>query len=326
MGKYYFSKILLGCSIFLGMIIFGFFVQKTYASPIKAGVLDIDYDGSPGPLFNASNIAPGYSETKTLQVVNNGKKAHSFSIAVSGELGSLADVLRIKPTISGQLAPVWDKSIREISQYSNQSVVIVGSILPSGTLFINVEAYLPQSVGNEYQGTTTLSFSFVVGNESDDEAEGEETIVRTTENTTTRRASGSSGFGLLSSEGTTDVSEVEKEDAQSPEVLGESNPNDTKGAKAEKDSLCFWWWVLSLILALFLVFWGYLNKKREIIFSWFWPVFVVTILYFLHWGLHQWYKPSKYCDYFILIELALLATYFIITNYIKEEETEDSTE
>src|SRR3989339_1361574 len=57
----------IGLSLAIGLIGFIGFARTTAAQTLNAGVLRIEYPGS-GALFSASNIAPGYSETKTILV------------------------------------------------------------------------------------------------------------------------------------------------------------------------------------------------------------------------------------------------------------------
>ena len=154
-------KLLFITSVLIGFVFFSNFAFKAFAETKTAGPLTISYPGS-GPLFSASNIAPGYSETKPLTITNNGTIPHSFAIAVSGTLGELAQVLHIQPFVLG--SPIWDKTITQIAT-APDSNTIIGSIAPGGTATVDLKAYLPDSVGDDYQGKTTLAFSFVVGNE-----------------------------------------------------------------------------------------------------------------------------------------------------------------
>lgn len=312
-------KILLSLSLLVGILGFNVFVSRSFAAALEVGVLSIDYQGAPGPLFSVSKIAPGYSESKSVKVTNNGQKPHSFSIAVNGSLGSLANVIRLKPVISGQTSAVWDNTIREIAETSGQSKIIVGSIAPKSSVTVDINAYLPLDVSNEYQGTSTLSFNFVMGNESTDQIEDNGENGQDSSSTNVNIATTDQPSNNVQTESITQQQENQDQD---PAVLGEADSNKTQGADDQSGIICFWWWLLSIVLALFLVIWAYLNKKSAIIFGWFWPVFAAVILYFLHWGLHDFYQPSKYCDYFILIEVALLALYYIVTSYIKEESEE----
>lgn len=316
------SKILFCLSLLVGTLGFSLFISRNASASLEVGVLSIDYQGAPGPLFSVDKIAPGYSEIKSVMVTNNGLKPHSFSIAVTGSLGSLANVMRLRPVISGQTNPVWDKTIKEIADTPGQSKIIVGSIAPESSITVDIQAYLPSDVGNEYQGTSTLSFNFLMGNESTDQAEdagvsGQDAASAARNIVATRQPSANEQTGEIAQQDETNQS-------QNPAVLGETDSDKTQGAKDESGAICFWWWVLSIVLAVFLFIWGYINNKREIIFSWFWPVFVAAVFYFLHWGLHDFFQPSKYCKYFIIIEMALLALYYITTSYVKEEAEEDN--
>lgn len=153
-------------TIIFSALFFCLFCQPQLAgAAYQIGALEIDYLGAPSPLFSVNNIAPGYSETKTISILNSGKVAHSFSLAVDGQLGKLADALVIEPEVGGQI--VWSKTISQIAK-NPDSNIIIGSIAPSTTAVVNIRAYLPREVDNSYQGSTTLSFNFVVGSESTD--------------------------------------------------------------------------------------------------------------------------------------------------------------
>lgn len=154
-------RVLLLASFVVGLLFFGSYVFSVSAETKNAGPLKIEYSGS-DPLFSATNIAPGYFENRILTITNNGTVPHSFAIAVSGTLGELAQVLHIQPFVLG--SPVWDKTINQIAT-APDSNTIIGSIAPGGTATVDLKAYLPDSVGNDYRGKTTLAFSFVVGNE-----------------------------------------------------------------------------------------------------------------------------------------------------------------
>lgn len=306
-----FTTILLGLSFLIGAIFTLNFALKTNAAELNAGVLKITYDGA-GPLFSETNIAPGYEMVKTVTVSNTGSVPHSFSIAVSGTLGSLADVLQIEPRIAGTATPYWNKTISQIAKSPNSNVIL-GSIAPGETAMVDIAAILPESVGNDFQDTTTLAFSFVVGNESTDQPEPYYSPIVTPIFGTSRKTLASNIFRP-------------GEPVQTPETLTANQPKEdgivaeqteTKGEETSSKNICFWWWVLSIVYALFLIIYGWLTYKKEIIFNWIAPVLGGVFLYFLHWYLHRFYTPSKWCPYFIWFELALLIIYFILFSYFK---------
>ncbi|MCJ7829654.1 hypothetical protein MUP50_01005, partial [Patescibacteria group bacterium] len=115
-------RILLLASFVIGLLFFGSYVFSVSAETKNAGPLKIEYPGS-DPLFLATDIAPGYSETKTLTITNQGTGPHSFAIAVSGTLGPLADVLHIAPKVLGNPSPVWDKTIVDIAKAPDSNTI-----------------------------------------------------------------------------------------------------------------------------------------------------------------------------------------------------------
>lgn len=317
--KMQFTKIIFYSSLVLGIIGTAFSGYQANAASINAGVLSIDYAGAPGPLFSATNIAPGYSETKALTVKNNGKVPHSFSIAVSGTLGSLADVLIIEPKVLGSV--VWSKTISGIVKYPDSNV-IVGSIAPGGTANVDITASLPSGTGNAYQGTTTLSFDFIVGNEITDSAEPVAGVAGggVVQRTIRRIRNAVVGTGGETAPATVAPS---NDTTPSGQVAGASTESSTKGEESNGKPVCYWWWILLIVLAAFLGFWGYLSRKREIIFAWVWPIFAAAVLYLVHWILHDYYTPSKWCPYFIWYELILLVLYYIAVATIPEKAQEE---
>ncbi|OGD65852.1 hypothetical protein A2215_00875 [Candidatus Berkelbacteria bacterium RIFOXYA2_FULL_43_10] len=306
----------IGLSLAIGLIGFIGFARTTAAQTLNAGVLRIEYPGS-GALFSASNIAPGYSETKTILVTNTGTLPHSFSIATDGGLGELADVLRIESKVLG--STVWDKTIAEIAKNPNSNQV-VGSIAPGSTASVEFIAKLPAGVGNNYQGKTTLSFSFVVGNESTDQAEpsgGGASLTTGGGTGGTGVSGGTAGDDTGGTEGVTGATGETGDDGVAGDVQGEE-----AGTASKATNPCFWWWLLLIILAVVLAIYGTLTYKKEIIFDWVWPIFTAVIAYLVHWILHDYYDPVKLCAYFPLFELALLIIYFWLMNYLENREEE----
>jgi hypothetical protein len=304
--------ITIGLSLIIGLIGFVGFARTTAAQTLNAGALKIEYPGS-GALFSASNIAPGYSETKTVTVTNTGTLPHSFSIATDGGLGDLADVLRIESKVLG--STIWDKTISEIAK-NPESNVIIGAIEPGATASVEFIAKLPTGVGNDYQGETTLSFSFIMGNESTDQAEpsgGGGTFISTR-----------TGLFGIGSTGTGEEGVTEPGSDENQNIAGVEN-GDVQGTEAGAENtakdMCFWWWVLLIILTVVLAIYGALTYKKEIIFDWVWPIFLAVVAYLVHWILHDYYEPVKLCAYFPLFELAILIIYFWIMNYLENRET-----
>ncbi len=287
-------------SVALGLALTTGNALKIYAETVNAGVLKIEYAGS-GPLFNETNIYPGFEITKTVTVTNQGTLPHSFSIATQNTLGPLADVLVIEPSVLG--SPVWSKTISDIKS-SPDSDVIIGSIAPGGVADVDIRAYLPESVGNEHMGTSTFSFDFLMGNESTDTAEPEEggDVAVTTDFNSTN-VNSSTGTGLnTEEEGDKPIDEVALK-------VNKDDEGEALGAETEDRTVCFWWWVLLAAFALTLILLGYFNKDKKQLVVWFWPVFAGVALYLIHWIFHDYYRPSDMCPYFIWFELLGLVLY-----------------
>jgi len=215
-------------SVVLGLVLTTNNALTIYAETINAGVLKSGDVGS-GALFNETNIYPGYEITKTVKVTNQGTLPHSFSIAVDNTLGPLADVLVIEPSVLGSV--IWTKTVSEIKK-SPDSDLIVGAIVPGGTAGVDIKAYLPESVGNEYMGTSTFSFDFLMGNESTDssESEDENGEIVITEFSSSSVSGISSGVTLKSSE-------------------------EQNGLEEARDQLIIWFWPLFTAIVLYLIHW-----------------------------------------------------------------------
>lgn len=296
-----FSKLIVLSSLLLGLFGLVDSAILTRAASISAGVLDINFAGAPGPLFNATNIAPGYSETKSLIVTNTGRVSHSFSIAVSGELGTLADVLTIEPKILG--STVWSKTIAEIAKNPN-SDIIIGSIAPGGSATVDLTAKLATSVGNDFQGKSTMAFSFVMGNESTDQSEPP---ADTSRQLSTALQPGISGVTstLISPEATPETPPTDQ-----GQVKGDESNGTAAGVSTSDKINCFWWWLLLILLLIVTGICAYFDPKEKKVVIRAIPLFFAAILYPVHWILHSYYTPVKMCDYFVWLELITLVLYY----------------
>lgn len=305
---------------------FGVFnsILSAEAASINVGVLNIDYPGSPGSLFNVTNIVPGYSETKALAVTNNGNVPHSFSIAVSGTLGSLADAIVIEPKVLGVI--VWSKKISEIIKYPDSNVII-GSIAPGGTANVDITASLPLSSGNSYQGLSTLPFNFLVGNEITDTKEPSVGIGGTSGGVI-QRVAGRIRSLVIGSNNSGSVPPVVAPLSNATEgdqsATGESTNGKAAGVSTSSETNCFWWWLLSILLVIITAICRYFDpKKRKYIIRAI-PLFLAGILYPVHLILHNYYQPVKACDYFIWIELVILLIYYINLYYTDKKQEDNS--
>jgi hypothetical protein len=300
-------------------------IPKSYAATVTAGVLEISYPGS-GALFSETNIYPGFNLVKTVSIKNTGQVAHSFSIAVSGQLGILANVLQLEPRDFDTGVPIWNKTISNIAKAPN-SDVILGSIAPGQTRQVNIAAILPESVGNDYQNTSTFSFDFVAGNESTDSLEQNGNSNNNSNTNSDSTSNSNSNRVILTSIrnvfafGTNDNTNSANENTNSS--LGNDNTNalavtldanqgKAAGATTDNSKVCFWWWILWAIMALFLVIYGYSARKRRGWFFEMWPALFGAIVYVVHWILHDYYISSKWCHWwFVGILLAEIIVYYI---------------
>ncbi len=302
---------ILALSLALGAIGFLYSSYQVYAANIFAGVLQIEYEGS-GALFNEANIAPGFSTTKIVKVTNTGQVPHSFSIAVDKTLGPLADVLRIKARYDG--ADVWDKTIAEIAKY-DQSEPIIGSLSPGASKDVELTAYLPESVGNSYMGTSTFAFDFVMGNESTDQPEP-------SSNPSPPVTFGTSGSAGVAGQGTVGGVAGEGAETNDQNATGENDDNilgtsdeGTKGAATTARDLCFWWIVILIILVAFLMIYHRYIKEERPAFWWLWPVVMAAVLFFVQMIFDRYYEPTVFCRWFWALEAGVLVIYYIYENY-----------
>ncbi|MCX6811527.1 MAG: hypothetical protein NT039_02450 [Candidatus Berkelbacteria bacterium] len=249
-------RALLLASFVVGLLFFGSYVFSVSAEIKNAGPLKIEYPGT-DPLFSATNIAPGYSETKTLTITNQGTIPHSFAIAVSGTLGPLAEVLHIAPEVLG--VPVWDKTIAQIATAPNSNTII-GSIAPGGVATVDLMAYLPDSVGNDYQGKETLVFSFVVGNEEPEP----------TYSPSPSPSPGGTGGGAAFTQGVGQALGV----STSPSPSISPSPSPSGGVEGEKDKneaqeeagaskYKFLYWLIPILVILLILFFLWWRRRRR---------------------------------------------------------------
>jgi len=251
------ARVLLLTSFVIGLLFFSSFIFSVQAETKNAGPLTIEYAGS-GPLFSANNIAPGYSETKTLTITNNGTVPHSFAIAVSGALGELADVLRIAPKVLG--VAVWDETISSIATYPDSSTII-GSIAPGGTATVDLVAYLPETVGNNYQGKTTLTFDFVVGDQEEEPAGGGGGGEEGTGGPVGGRTLGAAIPGIAQIAGES-IAPEDKGEVAGEEEDKKGEENGDQDADGEK-GYSYLYWLIPLIILILLFLWWLFGKRRR---------------------------------------------------------------
>lgn len=289
------------------------FVPKVHAATLTAGDLEISYRGD-GSLFNETNIFPGYTEVKSISVKNTGRVNHSFSIAVSGRLGKLADVLRIEPRSFNTDDPIWNKTVSEIAKSPNSNIIL-GSIEPGRTRQVKIAAILPTDVGNEYQDSTTLSFNFVVGNESTDLNELAHQPIRDiiiSSNINNIIVSNTTIAPKDVVENIDVVKSVATDGGVSATVSDQEGK--TEGATAESKKVCFWWWISPAVLAIFLIIYKGLIRGRRGWFFQFWPAFAGVFVCVIHWIIHDYYIIATWCEYSFVLILVEVVFYYLLNN------------
>jgi len=303
--KSIYSKILFS-AIFVFLCISFLNASPVFAQILDLGKLHIEYGGE-GALFNETNIAPGFKAVKTVTITNSGSVPHSFSIAVSGQLGSLANVLQIEPRNSETGAPIWNKTLNNIAK-APDSDLILGSIAPGQTRQIKIAAILPTEVGNDYQGTTTFAFDFVIGNESTDLKESaipDATVI--------------SNLGRVLSRSAPPVI-VENDNTTKPDKkVSYQDQGQVAGANSDNEKpACFWSWVLLLAFAIYLALFLLLTKKRRLRFGWALLIIIAILVFFMHLVLGAIYKKTILCTYFPYLLILELLLYFLTEPLIKK--------
>lgn len=320
-----FTSVLLALTFLIGAISTVNFAFKTNAASQTAGDLTIEYPGS-GALFNALNITPGYEEVKTITVTNNGAISHNFSLALSGAIGELGQVIQFEPRNFDTKVPIWNHTLSEIVAQED-GFVIFNPINSGETIKFDLVAILPASVGNEYQGKTVTTFGIIFGVDSSFESLIIPVFDSTDEETGGMTTSGTTGtapltyggrrIGLVGPSGT-GVGQITEPTVEQPQETGVLDEQaETKGEETENKIWCYWWLILLIILAVFLIVYGSIIYRREIIFAWIWPILAGLLVHIIHIILHRYYTPVKWCDYFIWIDLGELIIYFILYSYFR---------
>lgn len=298
-------------SVVIGLIGLVFSSYQIYAANISAGVLNISFDGD--QLFSETNLAPGDVVVKNLTVTNTGTLPHSFSIAANGVSGVLADVLQIEPR-DGALV-FWNETLANLGSLPNGSKVIIPSIPAGESRTIQIAAILPASVGNVYQGESTSSFSFIMGNESTDQPEP-------SSNPSPPVTFGTSGSAGVAGQGTVGGVAGEGAETNDQNATGENDDNilgtsdeGTKGAATTARDLCFWWIVILIILVAFLMIYHRYIKEERPVFWWLWPVVMAAVLFFVQMIFDRYYEPTVFCRWFWALEAGVLVIYYIYENY-----------
>ncbi len=307
-------------SIVIGLVGLVFSSYQIYAANITAGVLNISFDGD--QLFSETNLAPGDVVVKNLTVTNTGTLPHSFSIAANGVSGVLADVLQIEPR-DGALV-FWNETLASLGSLPNGSKVIIPSIPAGESRTIQIAAMLPASAGNDYQGESTSSFSFVMGNESTDQPEptvNPSPPISFATNDPDPSTGTTTGLAVALGGDGEDV-----DDPSDTTFAGESSEEktaeETKGATTIAKDLCFWWIVMLIILIAFLLIYHRYIREERPAFWWLWPIVMAAVLFFVQMIFDRYYEPTVFCRWFWALEAGVLVIYYIYENYSETKKEE----
>lgn len=312
------------------------------AASEQNGVLEITYPGN-SSLFTIDNAYPGMNAPRTVTITNHGQLSHSLSIATKGQLGKLAPVTYIKILRHSDQSLIWQKKLSQINPYPKFTTVIP-SIKAGQIRKIDVIAILPEWLGNEYQGKTTLVFDFIAGNEvettpddnednnsNDDGADSGSTITESTS-----QDSDSPQTTAI----TANTTATQRQTSNQPQdtVRDESKLNDQKtlksfdlpatdegqikGAAASTCVSNIWWWILLVILAVFLLIYGIIIRKEE---KFFWryipPILAGVAIYIVFLLIDRSCCSSFWwCKFFWLIDLAEVVLYIVLMRFVFKPE------
>jgi hypothetical protein len=309
----------ISCTLLLALVFFGWpgSAPQTHASQFMAGPLRINIPTT--PLFQQPNIKPGDSYFKDLTVTNTSSQSHAVAIGIRGATGSLARVIEIRTKVDNQ--PVWNLTIEKLVSNPAASTIVI-PVLPAGeTRTMQIEAHLPASTGNAYQGVTTGIFRIVFGTEG---AFVTPTNLSGIGGTIIAPTPGQTGF--LASSSQQDSPTIQQANA----LIAEATPIPTpqghpdafglvQGASTEKSGNCFWWWVLGILFTLSIALYAWFQRGRTVILGYVWPLVIAAGFYFLHGYLHRFYTESKWCDFFLWYELFILVLYYLSLRFINKE-------
>lgn len=135
-----------------------FFIKFVSASIYGAGPIEISFDGD--KIFAQTNIGPGYTSEKQVNIKNNGAVNHSFALAASNISGELSGNLLLSPVVDGNI--VWTKTFDELSKLPAESATILDDLKPGQEKIVTLKVEFPQDADNQYQGKD-MSFNAVLG-------------------------------------------------------------------------------------------------------------------------------------------------------------------
>jgi len=287
-------------------ILFALLISSIIPATAFAAGVTLTYPGSPGPLFNETNMAPGQEIIKAVTIDNGSTEVTQISFRMMGSL--VAKDLRDKVTLSvknGTDTVVTEKTLTDI--YGSGQIVL-GNIQPGDSAEYDFIAKLDEELGNEYMGKSEqfdMTMTFV--GQTPPPANPVARILNTAAQTL--------GFNP------NQAAVI----APTPEVAGATtNDNAVKGTadtSSKTQSTCPWWLVVAIVLAVALALYGfvlrYADQSKKIVYSilYFLPVVFAIIALGAHFYLQNSgdYKPTIFCDYFwliVLVETLLAYTFY----------------
>jgi hypothetical protein len=147
-------------SIILAILLI--FVGYVLVRPSYSFAVSVESQGAPGievlpshSIFQVANMAPGYTGSANLEVLNTGKQ--DFTYTVGAKVAGSQDLARV------MVLQLQDSNNRTL--YSGSLGVLsnlqLGSLQPGADASYTLTVTFPASAGNQYQGkSTNVNFVF----------------------------------------------------------------------------------------------------------------------------------------------------------------------
>jgi hypothetical protein len=151
-----FTHIVLPIVLGLVALLFG---ASVAAAQVVSGDLEVTFEGGT-TLFSDSNIAPGYSVTRTVTVTNNGSDTESVYTSVENESSTgLADIVDLLITATSTGTIYFNDSF---ATFFGPDPVYLGNLGPGETRVYSYTATFDAGAGNSYQDKE-MGFDLVIG-------------------------------------------------------------------------------------------------------------------------------------------------------------------
>jgi hypothetical protein len=290
-------------------------VQDTKAATFETGGLTISY-ADPSSLTFA-NIKPGDSNRKEFTITNSSPIAQNIALGATSFVNALSTALTVTTDINGVF--VWQKTLADLAGTASTGVVVMPSLAVGQQVVFGLTIGLPTSAGNEFQNLTASGFSFVLGSQigvPETSSGGGGTGSNTP--TVPSPSPSPSNSPRLNSNPLTLTAPLTSP-TPSPTVAAAvpdatASPTEAGNVLGVTDTTlppCFWWWLLPLFYALFLIGYRFIGRGRKIFAEPLWPALVAIGLLFLHSYLHKFYAETPQCTFFPYLVVGLLAVYYI---------------